>query len=38
MRDENDATVTVKSQADPTGIEVTLTETGADTGVFQASL
>ena len=30
----DDATVTIKSQADPTGIEITLMETGTDTGVF----
>ncbi len=31
----DDSTVTVKSQADPTGISITLMETGADTGVFR---
>ena len=31
----DDATVTVKSQADPTGIKISLMETGADTGVFR---
>lgn len=30
----DDATVTIKSQADPTGIQITLMETGTDTGVF----
>ena len=30
----DDATVTIKSQADPTGIKITLMETGTDTGVF----
>ncbi|MCY4653962.1 MAG: hypothetical protein OXC95_12460, partial [Dehalococcoidia bacterium] len=30
----DDATVTIKSQADPTGIQITLMETGTNTGVF----
>ena len=34
----NEASVTVKSQADPTGIDVTLTETSADSGVFRATV
>ena len=34
----NEASVTVKSQADPTGIDVTLTETSADSGVFQGTV
>ena len=31
----DDSTVTVKSQADPTGIKISLMETSADSGVFQ---
>ncbi len=31
----DDATMTVKSQADPTGIKISLMETSADSGVFQ---
>ena len=35
MRDHTGDTVTVKSQADPTGIHLTLEETRADSGVFR---